>query len=306
VPVAHQKEGGTAHKGPQVMSTFRPRMTSERRGIAVTGAPLAHSSDIGLVEIWRARCEPGAGGDYVSRDPRLFVVIEEPAAEIQLNVGNGVGRAASRKLSASYVPPEVPLRMSVAGSTVVRHLDVHFDVERLGPISGLDSSSAGAPRLMFCDERIQRFARLIEHACARGRSPLGLYGDGLLAALVAAAFAPPSRRPARSALSDRQLRLAVDCIEERCAETIRLSELASLAGLSESYFSHAFKAATGMPPHRWQLQARVRKAKRLVERAEAPLSDIASGLGFSDQPHFTRVFRDLAGCTPTEWRARSR
>ncbi|HVI27879.1 AraC family transcriptional regulator [Hansschlegelia sp.] len=102
------------------------------------------------------------------------------------------------------------------------------------------------------------------------------------------------------------MQLTVDYIEERCAETIRLSELASLAGLSESYFSHAFKAATGMPPHRWQLQARVRKAKRLIERAEAPLSDIASGLGFSDQAHFTRVFRDLAGCTPTEWRARSR
>ncbi|MFJ5487500.1 helix-turn-helix transcriptional regulator, partial [Hansschlegelia beijingensis] len=108
------------------------------------------------------------------------------------------------------------------------------------------------------------------------------------------------------ALSDRQLRLAVDYIDERCGETIRLSELARLTGLSESYFGHAFKAATGMPPHRWQLQARVRKAKRLIARAEASLSEIATELGFADQAHFTRVFRKLSGCTPMQWRATCR
>lgn len=278
-------------------------MVAERRGIAVLGEPLAHVSETGLVEIWRARCERGAGGDYVSRDPRLFVVIEEPAAEIALDAGAGRGRAASRALSATYVPADMPLSMTVDGATEVRHLDLHFDSERLGPVSGLDAASASAPRLMFADDRVQRFARLIEQACRRAKGPLGLYGDGLLAALVAAAFAPREDGEARrSALSDRQLRLAIDCIDERCAETIRLTELAALTGLTESYFSHAFKAATGMPPHRWQLQARIRKAKRLVAEGDAPLSEIATALGFSDQAHFTRVFRNLAGATPTTWR----
>ncbi|MFL1874447.1 helix-turn-helix domain-containing protein [Hansschlegelia beijingensis] len=288
------------------MNAFQPRMVSEKRGIAVIGRPLAHSSDIGLVEIWQARCAPGAGGDYVSRDPRLFVVIEEPASEISLDAGQRAARVSSRKLSATYVPPEAPLSMTFGGATELRHLDVHFDLERLGPIEGFDRVSAATPRLMFSDSRLERFARLLEQACARSPAPLGLLGDGLLTALVSAAFGPPSRRPGRSALSDRQLRLAVDYIDERCGETIRLSELARLAGLSESYFSHAFKAATGMPPHRWQLQARVRKAKRLIGRAEASLSEIATELGFADQAHFTRVFRKLAGCTPMEWRATCR
>lgn len=288
------------------MNTFQPRMVSERRGVAVTGAPLAHASDIGLAEIWRARCAAGARGDYVSRDPRLFVVIEEPASEIALDLGQRAGRASSRRLSATYVPAEAPLTMTIDGATEVRHLDVHFDLERLGPVDGLDHAAATTPRLMFSDGRLERLARLLEQACARGPGPLGLLGDGLLTALVSAAFAPPSRRPGRSALSDRQLRLAVDYIDERCGETIRLSELARLAGLSESYFSHAFKAATGMPPHRWQLQARVRKAKRLIARAEASLSEIATELGFADQAHFTRVFRKLSGCTPMEWRATCR
>lgn len=280
-------------------------MTSERRGIAAVGVPLAHSSDMGLVEIWRARCEPGAAGHYVSRDPRLFVVIEEPDAEIALDAGGAAGRVTSRALSATYVPPDVPLRMSVGGATDVRHLDFHFDMDRLGPVEGLDAASAGSPRLMFDDGRVQRFARLLEQACERTGGSLGLYGDGLAAALVAAAFAPAGAIK-RSALSDRQLRLAIDYIEERCAETIRLTELANLTGVSESYFSHAFKAAAGMPPHRWQLQARIRKARALVTLGDASLSDIASTLGFSDQAHFTRVFHALAGLTPRSWRERFR
>ncbi|MFJ5488237.1 hypothetical protein ACIKTA_11755, partial [Hansschlegelia beijingensis] len=161
------------------MNTFRPRMVSEKRGVAVTGAPLAHASDIGLAEIWRARCAAGARGDYVSRDPRLFVVIEEPASEISLDLGQPAGRASLRGLSATYVPPQTPLRMTIDGATEVRHLDVHFDLERLGPIEGLDQTTATTPRLMFSDGRLERFARLLEQACARSPAPLGLLGDGL-------------------------------------------------------------------------------------------------------------------------------
>lgn len=285
-----------------MLSEFRPRMVAERRGISVLGEPLAHVSEIGLVEIWRARCEPGAGGNYVSKDPRLFVIIEEPATEIALDAG-GEARAVSKSLSATYVPADMPMSMTVNGSTEVRHLDVHFDIGRLGPVAGLDDASARAPRLMFTDGRIQRFARLLEQACLRARPPLGLYGDTLLTALVAAAFAPPKAEARRSAMSDRQLQIAIDYMHERCAEIIRLADLADLTGLTESYFCHAFKAATGVPPHRWQLEERVRKAKSMIGRDGLPLSEIATSLGFTDQAHFTRVFRRLAGATPTKWRA---
>ena len=51
--------------------------------------------------------------------------------------------------------------------------------------------------------------------------------------------------------------------ELRDLETIRLADMASVAGLSESQFSHAFKSATGISPHRWVAQLRVRKAQNL-------------------------------------------
>lgn len=291
-------------KGAERVSAFRPRMEARRRGISVIGRPQAYSSDAGLVEIWRARCEADAEGDYVSLDPRLFIVLEPLEAEMALDGGDGA-RAASSARTASFVPAGAPLRMTVAAETELRHLDLHFDPVRLGPIVGLDGPSAAIPRLMFANGRVQRFAQLLELACERPEATTALYADGLIAALVAAVFAPdePARR---SALSNERLRLAIDYVEAHCARPIRLQELAELTGLSESYFSHAFKAATGMPPHRWQLQARVRLAKRMLDKGAAPLTEIAVATGFSDQPHFTRVFKGMTRFTPSAWRARSR
>lgn len=291
--------------GDDSLADFRPRMRAERHGITVMGEPAAHVSDIGLVEVWSARCEADATGSYVSGDPRLFIVLEPLDAEIALRTSSGE-QSASRWRSASFVPAEAPIRMTVEGETRVRHLDLHFDASMIGPVDGLDDVSIAIPRLMFMDDRVQRVARLLEAACGRAGSGPGLYGDDLVATLIAAAFAPASAQNRRTPLSDRQLRQAVEFIEENAARPIRLKELADLAGLSDSYFSHAFKAATGMPPHRWQLQAQVRRAKDMLARDDAALIDVAIASGFSDQPHFTRIFKTFTGRTPSAWRAARR
>ncbi|MET0313036.1 MAG: helix-turn-helix transcriptional regulator, partial [Hansschlegelia sp.] len=206
-----------------------------------------------------------------------------------------------------FVPAGAPVRLQASGATEVRHLDLHFDPLTLGPVDGLDEATLGVPRLMFVDERVHRLARLLDAACTRQAvAEGGLYGDALVAALVSAVFARPVDAPRRSALSDRQLRLSVAYIEERCVELIRLEDLAALTGLSPSYFSHAFKAATGMPPHRWQLRARVRRAKLMLAVADLPLTEVAAATGFADQPHFTRVFKEVTGQTPSAWRSLSR
>ncbi|MFD1333284.1 helix-turn-helix domain-containing protein [Methylopila musalis] len=279
-------------------------MTARRHGVAVLGEPSAHVSDVGLVEVWRARCEPGATGDYVSLDPRLFIVLEPLDAEVALT--GRAGEAASRGRSASFVPAGEPVRLSVQGATTIRHLDLHFDASRIGPVAGLRDVSVSVPRLMFVDERVQRMARLLEAACARAGDGPGLYGDDLVVALIAAALTGGDPGARRSLLSDRQLSLSVDFIEANCARTIRLHELAELTGLTESYFSHAFKAATGTPPHRWQRQAQVRRAKDMLSRTSVSLTEVAFASGFSDQPHLTRVFKSATGKTPAAWRAGQR
>lgn len=64
-----------------------------------------------------------------------------------------------------------------------------------------------------------------------------------------------------------------------------------------------FKAAYGVGPARYRVEARARRAwRRLVEGQEG-LSDVAVAEGFADQAHMTRDVRSLTGRTPGQWRA---
>lgn len=90
-------------------------------------------------------------------------------------------------------------------------------------------------------------------------------------------------------------------IEARCGETLRLAELAQIAGLSPYHFVRAFRAQIGMTPHAWQLDARIRRARRLLDTG-APLAELALQLGFADQSHFQRVFRQRVAATPRQYR----
>lgn len=91
-------------------------------------------------------------------------------------------------------------------------------------------------------------------------------------------------------------------IIEHLAEAVRLKELAAIAGLSQSQFGRAFKASTGLSPHRWQLEARIAKAQDLLLAGALSLSEIAFVTGFAEQSHLTRVFKSVTGTSPGAWR----
>ncbi len=78
---------------------------------------------------------------------------------------------------------------------------------------------------------------------------------------------------------------------------ISLTELASLAGISQYHFIRQFQRHFELSPHAYQIQARLRKAKQLIRHGDS-LSDAAHGSGFHDQSHFHRHFKAAMGITP--------
>ena len=100
-----------------------------------------------------------------------------------------------------------------------------------------------------------------------------------LASLVAdqrnepAAIATPSQP--RGGLASWQLRRVTEHIEASIAGPIRVETLAALAGLSSGRFIDAFKASTGVTPHAYIIERRVRLAQRLILETDEPLCQIA-------------------------------
>jgi AraC family transcriptional regulator len=82
-----------------------------------------------------------------------------------------------------------------------------------------------------------------------------------------------------------------------------LKTLAAETGYSRLHFLRMFRASTGQTPHRYLLQLRLMRAKDLLQqRRRTSLIDIAATCGFSSQSHMSRVFRQLLGITPSEYR----
>jgi transcriptional regulator of acetoin/glycerol metabolism/AraC-like DNA-binding protein len=109
-------------------------------------------------------------------------------------------------------------------------------------------------------------------------------------------------QPPRGGLAPGALRRVTEYIDSHLCEDVALESLAAHAGLSTYHFARAFKQSVGMPPHRYLLQQRVKRAAELLKQTEQPLTAIAESLGFADQSHFSRSFRWLVGLAPSEFR----
>ncbi len=108
----------------------------------------------------------------------------------------------------------------------------------------------------------------------------------------------PAHRPA--------VRLAQDLLRERVISPPSLAELARATGLGPFALLRAFRAETGLPPHAYLNQVRVRLARRLLDRGVPPAAAAAEA-GFADQAHLTRHFKRIVGVPPGAYqRARLR
>lgn len=82
--------------------------------------------------------------------------------------------------------------------------------------------------------------------------------------------------------------------------TARVETLAAEVGWSRRHLAARFREAVGLPPKALARLIRVEDAVKRLRGGER-LADVAYGAGYADQSHFNREFRQLVGCTPTEF-----
>ncbi len=129
--------------------------------------------------------------------------------------------------------------------------------------------------------------------------------ESLTTALTAALFTRRNaQRQRANGLSRWQLRRAMEYLEAHMTEDMSLEEMARLVGLSQSQFARSFKLSTGMPPYKWSLDARIKRAQELLLLGKESIAFIALQTGFADQSHFTKTFRRATGVTPKDWQRR--
>jgi AraC family transcriptional regulator len=106
------------------------------------------------------------------------------------------------------------------------------------------------------------------------------------------------RPPPQGSLSPAALSRTLGYVNDNLGGDVSIEAMAAVAGLSPFHFSRSFTRATGHPPHRYVMRARVERAIALLRGSSLPLAEIAFRTGFADQSHMGRYVRQLHGISP--------
>ena len=134
------------------------------------------------------------------------------------------------------------------------------------------------PRVQARDAQLENLGWALEAALAEGKKVEPLFMHGLGVALATRLIKQHSMtRPARvrRALTRRQTTAVCDYIEANLSGDLSLAKLAGMAGVSPSYFKALFKAAVGVPAHRYVVRRRVARAVELIKSGDHPLAEVA-------------------------------
>ena len=115
-----------------------------------------------------------------------------------------------------------------------------------------------------------------------------------------ARFASPGPRRRDRERSVNFVQDAMDYLRDNASRDITLEDLAARYGASPYVFLRHFRRVTGIPPHRFHIQCRVERARALI-RSGMDLAETAASVGFCDQSHLNRRFREVCGITPGQY-----
>lgn len=155
-----------------------------------------------------------------------------------------------------------------------------------------------APEVMHSPEVFDAFVGLAGCLLDTARS-IELKSDRLVAFLsdlMPRLSASAAGRPVPAALC-----ALADYLDRHCAEEVSLDLLCRQAEISPGHLIRCFKQHFCMTPHAYVINRRIQLGQSAL-RLGRPIAEVALESGFSDQPHFQRMFKRLLAATPGQYR----
>lgn len=111
------------------------------------------------------------------------------------------------------------------------------------------------------------------------------------------------RKPSEKALRDgARIKAMLQYIQEHYGGELTLAKIAESAAVSENECLRCFRSMIGSTPIQYVKQVRTQRAAELLVSTSRRISDIGAECGFQEMSYFAKIFRELKGCTPGEFR----
>lgn len=118
-------------------------------------------------------------------------------------------------------------------------------------------------------------------------------------------YSMPNQAKGNKPTLDTDVLLRIDrwAIDNKWAEDKTMAEVADELKVKRQELSLFFRVKYGQSFRQWRKTRRIEEAKKmLLEKKDIPASVIGEAVGIEDKSNFRRQFKEITGCTPTEWR----
>lgn len=181
---------------------------------------------------------------------------------------------------------------------------IEFDGLRIRELLSLAGLSIDSPlyRSTAKDLTYELKNELLYIAHHANRSPFHLMGHLYLALDNLACSSASKVEIKNNKLADFYVHEALIFIEQNFQNDISVNDISEFCNLNRSYFGKIFRNAVGTTPQNFLINYRMTKATELLRITDLQILDISKAVGYQNQLHFSRAFKNVHGISPKNWR----
>ena len=265
--------------------------------------------DLDLYQFGWEQCTPAHSFGPAARNHYLFHYVISGTGTLMANDSKGVTQTYQIKSGQGFMLFPGQISTYVADKNLPwEYAWLEFDglkVREMIEIAGItkDSPIYHANSKDLRQNMMEEMLYIVKNA---DKSPLHLIGHLYLFLDYMTRSAATMRLKQGGRLRDFYIKEALSFIEQNFQNDISVEDIAAFCGLNRSYFGKIFHDTIGKSPQEFLMSYRMQKATELLKLTQLSIGDIGNAVGYSNQLHFSRAFKNVYGVSPREWRNANR
>jgi len=261
--------------------------------------------DLCLYQYGYEKCDPGHSFGPAARNHYLFHYILSGTGTLLADDAKGVTQTYQIRSGQGFMIFPGQVTTYIADSNVPwEYIWVEFDGLRVTEALSMTEFSKNNPVYRPHGKELRdKLAEELMYICHHPKeSPFHLIGHLYLFLDYLIQSAHSTQLVSSSKMSDYYIKEAINYIEQNFQNNISIEDVATVCGINRSYLGKIFKKSTGQSPQEFLMNYRMVKAAELLKLTSLSIADIGSAIGYENQLHFSRAFKNIYGVSPREWR----
>lgn len=264
--------------------------------------------DLGLYQYGWERCEPAHMYGPAARNHFLFHYVISGTGNLMANNKKGETKTYKIRSGQGFLlfPGQISTYIADKNNPW-EYTWLEFDglrVKEMLDIAGFsfDQPVYHATSKEFRESMMQEMLYIANHS---NETPFHLIGHLYIFLDALTRSVATVRLGNTGKMSDYYIKEAINYIEQNFPYEISVEDIAAHCGINRSYFGKIFHESVGKTPQEFLISYRMVKATELLKMTDLSVADIGNAVGYPNQLHFSRAFKNTYGVSPRTWRSQN-